>query len=88
MVAKGPRNDSGPNREVRRYDAELHDDPPIIIWQVKPNTGGIQVAVFIHDPTKPLGRKPATKCACNLYGSPRRKAGPHHDEDCGRYVAA
>lgn len=87
MVNKGPREINARNREVLRYDKELAADPPILIWETVPNTGGIRIAVFIHDPAGKPGRKPRTPCACNLYGAPRRKAGPHHEDDCGRYAA-
>lgn len=88
MVSKGPRKSDPHNLEIVRYDEELRVNPPILIWRTRPHSGGIQVAIYIQDPpvAKP-GRRPNPPCGCDLYGSPRRRRGPHHDETCGRWAA-
>lgn len=88
MVSKGPRRSDPNNLEVLRYDEELRRDPPILIWATRPHSGGIQVAIVIKDPppTTP-GPRLNPPCGCDLYGSPRRRKGSHHDEDCGRWAA-
>ena len=85
MVSKGPRESHSHNVEQRRYDEELRQNPPILIWETVPNTCGVRRAVFIKDPPPgKSGRVPRPPCDCNLYGSPRRKPGPHHAETCAR----
>lgn len=65
-----------------RNDEELRQNSPVLEWMLMPNTGGLRVAIYVYDP--PPGVRPP--CSCNVFGSPRRKPGPHHEEKCGRYV--
>lgn len=85
MVSKRPRKSNKPRGQVvREFEEDLRNNPPVLIWELIPNTGGLRVAVFVKDPQKPLGRRPRPPCECNLYGAPRRRHGPHHGETCGR----
>lgn len=71
------------NAEQRKADDELAANPPKITWQKGP--GGIWIGTSVDDPPpKRPGRRPRPACACAIYGSPRRRSGPQHDEDCAR----
>ena len=88
MVNKGARESDGDNAEQRRYSKELRENPPVLIWVTVPNTGGIRVARLVKDPEGKSGPRPRPPCSCGLYGSPKRRTGPHHAETCGRNTPA
>ena len=82
MVSKRPHHESRRTQQAR-YEEELRNDPPIVIWELVPDSGGLRVAVYVKDPQPALPARPP--CSCNIYGAPRRRHGPHHDETCGRW---
>jgi hypothetical protein len=87
IVTKPARPSYRRNADQHRYDEALRENPPILIWITVPNTGGLRVGRVVSDPDPEIGhrrRTPLPPCACNLYGSPRRQAGPHHEDECDR----
>lgn len=85
MVNKGPRESDHENAYTRQYEAELAKNPPILIWEPKPGNPWIRIAVFIQDYVGKPGRRPTPPCICkDLFGSPKRRRGHHHDAECAR----
>lgn len=84
MVTKRPHHESRTVQKAR-YEAELRTNPPTVIWELVPHSGGLRVAVYVRDPQaeQPGPRRPP--CDCGLFGSPRRRHGSHHAETCGRW---
>lgn len=73
--------------QSEKYDEDLRNNPPILVWKTIPNTGGLRVAVYVYDPQNKPGPRSRPPCECNLYGGPRRRKGDHHNEGCGRRTA-
>lgn len=83
-MANKPARESGyDGEESRKADAEVAANPDQIVWERV--RGGIWVQRLIkYAPPKPRGRRPRPECKCNLFGSPRRRTGPHHEDSCAR----
>lgn len=83
-----PRESKHHNAEQRRYDKELRENPPIVIWE--PGKNGIMRAKLVKDPDGKPGRGKYHRptCDCDLHGAPRRTYGPQHDKTCGRHREA
>lgn len=71
----------------KRYDAQLRANPPVVIWKLVPDSGGLRIAIYVSDPdtARPMPRR-LPPCSCDLYGSPRRRQGSHHHETCPRWL--
>lgn len=85
MPYRGARESDPDNRYQREADEEIAKNPPNIVWEPT-GRGGIWVARLVSDRHVKPGRRRKSRppCDCNLYGSPRRRPGGHHDENCAR----
>lgn len=83
-VKKPPRATDTDNAYQREYDEWLAKNPPTLVWEIVPNSGGIRRATVISEPVGRPGRAPRPPCNCDLYGRPKHRFGPHHDPGCER----
>jgi hypothetical protein len=82
-MGAGPRDSEYNNRYSREADEELAAKPPKIVWEKI--RGGIWIWRHAEDsPANGPGRRTRPECKCNLFGSPKRRPGPQHDDECGR----
>lgn len=73
------------NAEELKAEAELAENPPDLRWRLVHGIWQGREILPDDDEPKPVKkRSPRPECKCDIYGSPKRRPGEHHDVGCGR----